>query len=147
VKGDTTAAATATAAEVARRAAMARGRGRAGQAGHAPIALCTLAAAIATGPRVAGAPPPVETLAVQASRAGFRPSVLELRAGERYRIGLTTADVEHCFAVDAFRVEKRILPGKTTWLLLTPGRSGTFPFYSCLEPENDVLRGRLVVRD
>lgn len=84
-----------------------------------------------------------------ASKDGFRPSRLELRKGETVRLRLTSADREHCFAVDAFRVEKRIVPGRVTTLDLTPDRTGSFPFYCCLESGRaaETERGTIVVTD
>lgn len=82
-----------------------------------------------------------------ASRSGFRPQTVNARKGESLRLVLTTADDEHCFALDAYRVEKRILPNKTTTLELTLDRPGSFPFYCCLEPDNQALRGKLVVAE
>lgn len=84
---------------------------------------------------------------VVASKAGFRPKMLSLEKGEAVRLVLTTADDEHCFAVDAFRVEKRIVPGRATRLDLTPDRAGTFVFHCCLEPDAEAQRGRLVVAE
>jgi heme/copper-type cytochrome/quinol oxidase subunit 2 len=56
-----------------------------------------------------------------------------LRKGETARFVLSSADVEHCFAIDALRIEKRIVPGRPTRFDLTPDRTGVFPFYCCLE--------------
>lgn len=86
-----------------------------------------------------------DQLQVIASKAGFRPRVLNLHKGETVRLILTTADVEHCFAVDELRVEKRIVPGRATELDLTPDRPGTYRFYCCLEAGNDTLHGRLSI--
>jgi len=93
---------------------------------------------------VAAANGPIE---VTASKRGFAPSRLTVRKGEATRIVLSTSDVEHCFAIDALRIEKRIVPGRTTLLELTPARAGTFPFYCCLESGEaaKVQRGELVV--
>ena len=84
-------------------------------------------------------------LQLAASRSGWRPAVVNLKRGETVRIVLKTEDEEHCFAVDAFRIEKRIVPGRSTSLDLTPDRVGSFPFYDCLDP--DAGRGRIVVAD
>jgi heme/copper-type cytochrome/quinol oxidase subunit 2 len=84
---------------------------------------------------------------VQASRSGFKPKTLTVRKGDVLHLVLTTADGEHCFAVDALRIEKRIVPGKSTELDLTVGRPGTLPFYCCLEPEDQAQRGRLLVTE
>ncbi len=81
------------------------------------------------------------------SRTSVKPKVLNLRKGETTRLVLKTADGEHCFAVDALRVEKRVVPGKATVLELTPDRAGTFPSYCCLEPDVEALRGRVVVSE
>jgi heme/copper-type cytochrome/quinol oxidase subunit 2 len=82
-----------------------------------------------------------------ASRNGFRPAVLHLKKGEPARLRLSSADGEHCFAVDALRIEKRIAPGRTTALEFTPDRAGSFPFYCCLEPDNERLKGKIVVAE
>ena len=101
-------------------------------------------------PDAAGpAPPPDRTRDVSASRSGFAPSVLQARKGETIHVRLTSRDQEHCFAVDAFRVEKRIVPGRTTTVDITPDRAGTFPYYCCLESGSaaEAERGRLVVAE
>ncbi|HSD65849.1 MAG TPA: cupredoxin domain-containing protein [Vicinamibacteria bacterium] len=92
-----------------------------------------LAALALAGATLAAAAPPGPAVEVRASRRGFEPSRVALRRGETTRIVLTTADGEHCFAVDGLRVEKRIVPGRPTRLDLTPDRAGVFPFYCCLE--------------
>lgn len=97
----------------------------------------------AAGPKGAG------PIAVRASRAGFTPASISLRRGEAARLELTAADAEHCFAVDALRIEKRIVPGKTTTLDLTPDRVGTFAYYCCLESgaAAEKERGKLIVTE
>jgi heme/copper-type cytochrome/quinol oxidase subunit 2 len=57
--------------------------------------------------------------------------------------------VEHCFAIDAFRVEKRVRPGRPTRLDIVPDRAGTFEFYCCLETGEaaGAERGELVVTE
>jgi plastocyanin len=89
----------------------------------------------------------VEEIELVASNAGFQPALLRLRRGDPVRLKLRTQDGEHCFAVDAFRIEKRVVPGRATSVDLTPDRAGEFPFYCCLEPENAKLRGRIVVSE
>jgi plastocyanin len=88
-----------------------------------------------------------ETIEVVASKAGFKPKLLNLHKGEPVKLLLTTADGEHCFAIDALRIEKRIRPGRPTTLELTPERAGTFPFYCCLEHDVEAQRGRIVVSE
>jgi heme/copper-type cytochrome/quinol oxidase subunit 2 len=95
------------------------------------------------------APSSNRTQEVAASRSGFTPSVINARKGEAIQLRLTSRDQEHCFAVDAFRVEKRVVPGRATTVAITPDRAGTFPFYCCLESgaAAEAERGRLVVAE
>jgi heme/copper-type cytochrome/quinol oxidase subunit 2 len=88
-----------------------------------------------------------DRVAIEASRSGFKPRVVEVRKGEVVHVVLSTADVEHCFAVDALRIEKRIVPGRTTEFDLMADQPGTLAFYCCLEPDDDAQRGRLVVNE
>jgi len=95
------------------------------------------------------APPPDQPQDVAVSRSGFTPSVIHARKGEAIHLRVTSKDQEHCFALDAFRVEKRIVPGRTTAVDLTPDKAGTFPYYCCLETgaAAETERGRLVISE
>jgi heme/copper-type cytochrome/quinol oxidase subunit 2 len=106
-------------------------------------------AAVAAAVAATAAAPPGQSVAVTVSSRGFEPSQFSLRRGETTRIVLSSADAEHCFAIDALRVEKRIVPGRSTQLDLTPGRTGAFPFYCCLESGKaaEVERGELTVSE
>jgi cytochrome c oxidase subunit 2 len=90
-----------------------------------------------------------ETVPLEASSTGFRPKVLNVRKGDAIRLQLTSADGEHCFALDAWRIEKRVRPGKATVVDLVVEKAGTFPFYCCLESGAAAERehGRLVVTE
>jgi cytochrome c oxidase subunit 2 len=91
----------------------------------------------------------VPSVELRASRSGFRPPRLTLRRGEPVHVVLTSADGEHCFAVDALRIEKRVVAGRPTRFELTPERSGVFPFHCCLESGEaaERERGELTVSD
>jgi len=95
------------------------------------------------------APPPDQPQDVVVSRSGFVPSVIQGRKGEAIHFRLTSRDQEHCFAIDAFRIEKRIVPGRTTAVDLTPDKAGTFPYYCCLETgaAAETERGHLVITE
>ncbi len=105
-----------------------------------------VAAFLAAAGAAARSTPEVE---IRASREGFDPAVVTLRKGEAVRVVLSSTDGEHCFAVDALRVEKRIRPGRSTAFDLTPDRAGRFPFYCCLESGKaaEVERGELIVTE
>jgi heme/copper-type cytochrome/quinol oxidase subunit 2 len=107
-----------------------------GRAGFA-VTLLTLAA-----PRAGAA-----EVEVVVSDRGFRPAQITVRKGETVKVLLSSADREHCFAVDALRIEKRVLPGKRTPVEIVADRAGIFAFYCCLEPQSEVLKGRLVVTE
>jgi len=115
-----------------------------GPRGLAGLALLSAAAATA-----AGAAPAGPTVEVKVSRRGFEPSRIVLRRGETARLVLASETGEHCFAIDALRVEKRVASGRPTRLELTPERAGSFPFYCCLEVEKQAERerGDLVVTE
>jgi heme/copper-type cytochrome/quinol oxidase subunit 2 len=89
------------------------------------------------------------TVDLSVSSNGFQPKVVNVRKGETVRLQLTSAGGEHCFALDAWRIEKRIRPGQGTVVELVPDRAGTFPFYCCLESGAAAERehGRLVVTE
>ena len=86
---------------------------------------------------------------MQASKQGFQPPRITARRGETTRLVLTATDGEHCFAIDALRIEKRVVPGRPTRLDLNPGQAGVFPFYCCLESGEaaGVERGELTVTE
>jgi heme/copper-type cytochrome/quinol oxidase subunit 2 len=90
---------------------------------------------------------PAAETEVTVSAAGFKPAELAVHKGETLRLRLRSLDREHCFAIDAFRVEKRVLPGKVTAVEVVADRTGTFAIHSCLEPANATLRGRLIVSE
>ena len=74
---------------------------------------------------------------------------IAVRKGEAVRLNVKSADGEHCFALDDLRIEKRVLPGKTITVDVTPDKAGTFPFYCCLESgaAAEKQRGRLIVTE
>lgn len=113
------------------------------------LAATALLAFVTDGSPAAAQPQPGATVSIRASRQGFRPSHLSLRRGDLVHVVLTSADREHCFAVDDLRLEKRIVPGHETRFDFTPERLGTFPFHCCLESGEaaTVERGELIVSE
>jgi heme/copper-type cytochrome/quinol oxidase subunit 2 len=107
--------------------------------------LALLAVAQATA-EAAPAGPSVE---VSVTRRGFEPARITLRRGETARLVLQSGDGEHCFAVDGLRIEKRVVNGRPTRLELTPERTGSFPFYCCVESGAQAgrERGEIVVTE
>ncbi len=95
------------------------------------------------------APATVDRIDLVVSKQGFRPGRISVRKGEAVRLSLTSGDGEHCFALDAFRIEKRVVPGRPSVVDLTPDRAGTFAFYDCLASDSgdEARQGRLVVTE
>lgn len=106
-------------------------------------------ALMAAAAAASSAAPAGQSIDVSVSRKGFEPSVLTLHRGETARLVLTSTDGEHCFAVDALRIEKRVVSGRATRLELTPERAGRFPFHCCLETgaQAERERGELIVSE
>lgn len=87
-----------------------------------------------------------DEVAVSLSAAGLKPARLRAGRGETLRVKVASGDEhEHCFAVDALRVEKRVRPGRPVVADLTPDRVGTFPIHCCLHPDSKAETGQLVV--
>ena len=119
-----------------------------GRRALAGLALAAGAFASAAAPSL-GAPPAGPSIDVKVSRRGFDPARIVLRRGETARLVLASVEGDHCFAVDALRIETRVASGKPTRLELTPERTGTFPFHCCLETgaQADQEKGELVVSE
>jgi heme/copper-type cytochrome/quinol oxidase subunit 2 len=98
---------------------------------------------VAASPRRLSAAEPAVSVVI--SKDGIKPDRIPARKGETLRLSVTTADEEHCFAIDELRVEKRVLPKKATSVELTPDRAGTFKVYCCLEPAATAPHAQLVV--
>ncbi len=100
-----------------------------------------LATLLAAG-SAAAAPDEIE---IVASKDGFRPKLVKIHKGETTRLKLRSVDREHCFAIDALRIEKRVVPAKATMVEIAPEKLGELAFYSCLDPKDPVMKGKLVV--
>ena len=121
-------------------------RGRTAVLAGMALAAALLAVAVPEGSPAAQ---PANTVRLRASRRGFEPSTVTVRRGEPVRFVLSSADGEHCFAVDELRIEKRIVAGRETHFDLTPERAGVFAFHCCLETGEAARgeRGQLTVSE
>ncbi len=127
-----------------------------------PAALCSLVAGylalVATTP-AAGLPSSQRTAAVQDDRrrevaltvtdAGFEPARIDARLNEIVAITLTAGDTPHGLGIDAYRIAKRVEPGKPLRFEFRADTTGTFRFYCSLtgadgRPHDE--HGELVVR-
>lgn len=81
--------------------------------------------------------------------AGFEPARIDARMNDLVVVTLDAGDTPHAFAVDAYRVAKRVEPGKSLRFEFRADTVGTFPYYCSLtgadgRPHDE--RGELVVR-
>lgn len=86
--------------------------------------LLTLPFIVAMVPAIVGSP---RTIAVTISRDAFSPDQIEMKAGERVRLNVTSLDGTRGFEVKALRLNARIpAAGRTMTVDLVPTEAGTF---------------------
>jgi heme/copper-type cytochrome/quinol oxidase subunit 2 len=81
--------------------------------------------------------------------AGFDPARIDARLNEIVVITLEAGDTPHGFALDDYRVAKRVEPGTAIRFEFRADTVGTFPFYCSLTGADGRAhdeRGELVVR-
>jgi heme/copper-type cytochrome/quinol oxidase subunit 2 len=92
--------------------------------------------------------PTARPFAVTARRYRFDPPRIEVYQDDLVRIELKTSDIPHSLTVDAYRISKKVEPGKPVTFEFRADRAGTFPFYCNLQIEDGCrqMRGELVVK-
>ena len=88
-----------------------------------------------------------ERFVVTVSASGFQPSRIDATKGDAIVIEVRSAGGEHCFAIDALRVEKRVRAERPAIVELTLTKAGRFPFHCCVESGRaaEVERGELII--
>ena len=77
----------------------------------------------------------------------FSPDRFEVRVGDLVKLTIESKDIGHSFAVDEYRIVRRIPAGGTTTFEFRADRAGTFRFYCNLSDGNHgPMQGQLVVR-
>lgn len=113
----------------------------------AGLALAALGIAALTA--LAAQDPPRERreFSMAARRYRFEPGRLEVQQGDLVRITLRAEDIAHSFTVDAYRIAKRVAPGRPVTFEFLADQAGSFPFYCNLTAEEGCrrMRGELVV--
>jgi nitrous-oxide reductase len=92
--------------------------------------------------------PTARPFSVTARRYAFEPRRLEVDQNDLVKIDLKTADIAHSMTIDAYRISKRVTPGKPVTFEFRADQAGTFPFYCNLQIDDRCrdMRGELVVR-
>lgn len=77
----------------------------------------------------------------------FTPDRIEVSQYDLVKITLRSADEPFSFAIDAYRIAKRVGGGQTVSFEFRADRAGTFPFYCSMASDERCqgLRGTLVV--
>jgi len=88
-------------------------------------------------------------VALTVTDAGFEPARIDARLNDIVAVTLTAGDTPHGLSIDAYRVAKRVEPGKPIRFEFRADTTGTFRFYCSLtgadgRPHDE--HGELVVR-
>jgi heme/copper-type cytochrome/quinol oxidase subunit 2 len=104
------------------------------------------AAVAAVGAQEQG--PTARPFAVHARRFAFEPARIEVNQDDLVTIDLSTDDIDHSLTIDAYRIAKRVRPGRPVSFEFRADRAGTFPFYCSLQIEDGCrkMRGELIVK-
>jgi heme/copper-type cytochrome/quinol oxidase subunit 2 len=88
---------------------------------------------------------PVQAIAITVSRSAISPEHIEVRAGTRVRLTLTSADGAHALRIKGLQLTGRIpAAGESVTLDLLPTDPGTFPI-ECLDDGGESNASALLV--
>lgn len=78
----------------------------------------------------------------------YSPTRIEVTQDDLVTLTIRSEDIAYSFAVDEYRIVRRVPAGGSTTFSFRADRSGTFRFYSNLttEPGHGQMEGQLVVR-
>ena len=93
-------------------------------------------------------PPNRREFTLAARNYRFAPDRIEVTQGDLVRIVIRSEDNAYSFAIDEYRIARRVPPGGTTTFDFRADRPGTFRFYSNLtnDSAHAEMEGQLVVR-
>ena len=85
---------------------------------------------------------------IRASDYRFSPDRIEVSQDDLVKLTVQSGDVAYSFAIDEYRLARRIPAGGSTTIEFRADRPGTFPFYSNMtnDGRHAGMRGELVVR-
>lgn len=91
----------------------------------------------------------VTEITMLAKKWEFTPKTITVKKGEKVRLSISSADVDHSFTLPAFNIDARLTAGESTVVEFTPDTVGTFPFTCavyCGAGHGD-MRGEVVVTE
>lgn len=79
----------------------------------------------------------------------FMPSIIRVKKGNRVILNITSADVEHGFAIDEYRINKTIPAGGTVTIDFIASEAGQFEFYSSIYAGAGTsnMKGKFIVEE
>ena len=94
------------------------------------------------------APPNRHEFTLVARSYRYAPDRLEVTQDDLVRLTIRSEDFTYSFAIDEYRIVRRVPAGETTTFEFRADRAGTFRFYSNLTGEGGHadMQGQLVVR-
>lgn len=89
----------------------------------------------------------VRVVEMTAFRYSYDPDTVVVKEGEPVKLVITSKDVEHGFAIDAFRVSTMLPPQKAVSVEFTPNKTGEFTFHCTVYcgPGHADMTGKLTV--
>lgn len=85
---------------------------------------------------------------ITAKKYAFVPDRIEVDQDDLVKVTLHSGDIAHSFAIDKYRIAKRVGPGQTVTFEFRADQAGTFPIYCSLRQDDGCRRmhGELIVR-
>ena len=89
----------------------------------------------------------LDSVTLTARNYAFTPNRIEIIKDDLVSLTIEGADQVHSFAIDEFRIAKRIAPGNTVTIEFRADRAGSFNYYCNIaaDPGCKAMRGTLVV--
>ena len=109
---------------------------------------CFLARRVAVGLSAQEQAPNRQELSLVASDFRWTPDRIELSQDDLVRLTIRSEDIAYSFAIDEYRIIRRVPAGGTTSFEFRADRPGTFRFYSNLTSDraHAEMQGQLIVR-
>lgn len=93
--------------------------------------------------------PTVKAFTVIAKNWTFEPSTIRVKKGDTVTLSIKSVDVDHGFALSAFNINKKLVPGQTTQVEFVADKTGSFSFFCSVfcGSGHSGMRGTLVVEE
>lgn len=108
---------------------------------------CLLAASLLSSAFAQDQPPSRHELTLVGKDFRWAPDRIELRQDDLVRLTVRSEDMDYSFAIDEYRIVRRVPAGGATTFEFRADRVGTFRFYSNLTNDRGhaAMEGRMVV--